>query len=98
MGTLKNSCEAMSILLPIAKQGALLFNIMCRQLGESSTHRLQNWKHFSKMYSEALSLYVEKHPNITKKMSSGDKGTLKEISRHLNEAILQDAFRWAYVI
>ncbi len=87
----------MSSLLPIAGQGALLYNILCRQLGQSSSQRLQNWQHFSKLYSEAVSLYGKKHPDVVKEVQSRGEGVgavLKKLVQHLNQTILQDAFRY----
>lgn len=97
MSKLHSSCKVMASLLTLARQGALLYNIMCRQFGQLSSQRLENWKHFSRMYCRALSSYAEKNSKAVKKLQSGTEdvdAVLKEILQHLNREILQDAFRY----
>ena len=90
---LSSSCARMSSLLPLARQGAFLYHILCRQLGGSPSHGLQNWQHFTNLYSKALSPYSE----MVAKIQSGGEGMatlLQDIVQHLNQTVLQDAFRY----
>jgi hypothetical protein len=87
----------MSRLLPIARHGALVYNTWC-QIGKLSPERMLSWQHFSVLFSDALSKYVEVNSDVPKAVSAGeDKTVCREVISQLNQMMLQQAFRSVYI-
>ena len=94
MEAVNHSCQQMSLLNPIARHGALVYNAMCH-IGGISPQSMLSWKHFVGLYSEALSEYAAQHPDLAKTISEGsDHVTVfDDIIQRINQTLLQDAFR-----
>lgn len=98
METLHHHCQVMTSLVPIARQGALVYNILC-QIGRTTPQRQQSWQHFSELYSRALGEFVQHHPDTSKTLCAGGdvSAVVEGILQKLSQTLLQDAFRYDIV-
>lgn len=101
MEAVSRSCQQMSLLTPIARHGALVYNAMCHIGGGISPQSMLSWQHFVDLYSKALSEYAAtQHRDMAEAIISEGSNRVTvfdDIIQRINQTLLQDAFRFELI-
>lgn len=96
MESLNHFCQTLSLLVPVARHGAMVYNIM-GQTAKTVPFSLQGWKHFMNLFREALVSYVKRNPDTSGRLRGGNDSVQREIVngilQQMNQTLLQNAFR-----
>lgn len=99
MKKLKHLCQLMTSLVPVARQAALAYNLLC-QIGKTSPHSALSWPRFSHLYSRCLEEFKQSRRGGGADVSTAVLGggqqaveVVDSLTTHFSKTLLQHAFR-----